>query len=200
MSDPAISLPLNELPSEIHLISPSIEVRAVSVDSQLCRRPKGIDGKDEKEKSMRTNQNTVGIRIMLSAVVISLLLVSTAQGQTDLPVYRGKFTLTDQVRWRERVLGPGDYTITIESSGTPTIAIVSKADGTAGFRVVSTIRSGPASGVNALLAQDKDGQLTVHSLSLADLGMVLIYDPSLARESVQEARLSRTVPVMWAKK
>jgi hypothetical protein len=149
---------------------------------------------------MRTHQNTVGIRMMLIAVVMSLFLATTAQGQTDLPVYRGKFTLTDQVRWGKSVLGPGDYTITIQSSGTPTIALVSKADGTAGFRVVSTIRSGPASGVNALLAQDKDGQLTVHSLSLADVGMVLIYDPSLARKSVREARVSRTVPVLSAKK
>ncbi len=149
---------------------------------------------------MRRDQNAVGIRMMLSAVVMSLLFVGVAQGQTDLPVYRGKFTLTDQVCWGKRVLGPGDYTITLQSTGTPAIAVVSKADGTARFRVVSTIRSGPASRVNALLAQDKDGQLTVHSLSLADLGMVLIYDASLARESVRDARVSRTVPVMWAKK
>ena len=36
----------------------------------------------------------------------------------------------------------------------------------------------------------------MHSLSLPDLRVVLIYDPSLARESVKEARVSRTVPVM----
>jgi hypothetical protein len=40
----------------------------------------------------------------------------------------------------------------------------------------------------------------VHSLALADLGMVLIYDPTLAREAVQEARTSQSVPVTWAKK
>jgi len=40
-------------------------------------------------------------------------------------------------------------------------------------------------GVNALLVKEKDGQLTVHSLSLTDLGMVLFYDPSLAREPVE---------------
>jgi hypothetical protein len=149
---------------------------------------------------MRTDQNAVGIRIILIAIVTSRFLVVAAQGQTDLPVYRGKFTLTDQVCWGKSVLGPGDYTITIHSSGTPAIATVSKAYGTASFRVVSTTRGGPPRGVNALLARDKDGQLTVHSLSLADLGMVLIYDPSLARESVREARARRTVPVLSAKK
>jgi hypothetical protein len=30
--------------------------------------------------------------------------------------------------------------------------------------------------------------------------MILIYDPRLAREPVQEARGSHTIPVMWAKK
>jgi hypothetical protein len=40
----------------------------------------------------------------------------------------------------------------------------------------------------------------VHSLALADLRLILIYDPTLARETVREARVSKTVPVMWAKK
>jgi hypothetical protein len=40
----------------------------------------------------------------------------------------------------------------------------------------------------------------VHTLALADLRMVLIYDPTLAREVVQEACASQTVPVTWAKK
>ena len=40
--------------------------------------------------------------------------------------------------------------------------------------------------------KEKDGQLCVHTLALADLGMVLIYDPALAREVVQEARASQT--------
>jgi hypothetical protein len=40
----------------------------------------------------------------------------------------------------------------------------------------------------------------VHTLALADLRMVMIYDPALAREVVQEACASQTVPVTWAKK
>ena len=55
-------------------------------------------------------------------------------------------------------------------------------------------------GVNALLLKDdKEGQLKVHSLSLANLGIVLTYDVSLARESAEKARVNRTVPVVWAK-
>ena len=41
----------------------------------------------------------------------------------------------------------------------------------------------------------------MHTLALADLRMVLIYDPAaLAREVVQEACASQTVPVTWATK
>lgn len=149
---------------------------------------------------MRTNQRVAGIRMLLATLAMSLLFVGTVRAQGEFPVCRGKFTLPYQVHWGKSVLPPGDYTITIQSTGTPTIALISKAEGNGSIRVVSGVRSGPTNGVNALLVKDKDGQLTVHSLSLADLGMVLIYDPSLARESVQEARVSRTVPVMWAKK
>ena len=149
---------------------------------------------------MRTNLGVPRIKMLPVTLLMSLLCVGTIYAQRDLPVYRGKFTLSYQVHWGKSVLQPGDYTITVQSTGTPTIALIGKADGDADIRVVSTVRSGPTNGVNALLVRDKDGQPTVHSLSLADLGMVLIYDPSLARESVQEARVSRTVPVMWAKK
>jgi hypothetical protein len=48
MSQPANSLPLNELQSEVHLSLPSIEVRALSLDSQLIGGPKGTDGRRQK--------------------------------------------------------------------------------------------------------------------------------------------------------
>src|SRR6266700_4026407 len=132
---------------------------------------------------MRTNQRVAGIKMLLATLVMSLLCVGTVQAQ--FPVYRGKFTLPYQVHWGMSVLEPGDYTITIQSTGIPIIALISKADGTGGTRVVTGVRDQPTNGVNALLLKHKDGELTVHSLSLADLRMVLIYDPPLARESVQ---------------
>lgn len=149
---------------------------------------------------MRANQTVAGIRMLLATLVISLFCVGMMQAQGELAVYRGRFALSYQVHWGKSVLQPGDYTITILSTGLPTFALIGKADGSWGTQVVSGVHSGPTKGVNALLVKDKDGQLTVHSMSLADLGMVLIYDPSLALETVQEARISRTVPVMLAKR
>jgi hypothetical protein len=154
----------------------------------------------KRRNTMRSNQILLGIKMMLATLVLSLLFVGTAQAQGELTVYFGKFTLAHQVQWGKSVLLPGNYTITIESTATPVIALVQKADGHAAIRVMSGVLDHNTNGINALLIKDKDGRLTVHSLSLAQLGMVLIYDPSLAQEPVQEARLSQSVPVLWARK
>lgn len=148
---------------------------------------------------MRTNQILPGIKMMLATLVLSLLFVGTAQAQGDLTVYFGMFTLAHQVQWGKSVLPPGNYTITINSTATPVIALIHKVDDHLAIRVMSRARDDKTNGVDALLIKEKDGQLTVHSLSLAKLGMVLIYDPRLAQEPVREARVSRTVQVMSAR-
>jgi len=148
---------------------------------------------------MERKQRMAGTALLMAALLTSLFFVGNAGAQAP-PAYVGTFTLTNQIHWGKSVLQPGNYTITMKSVGNPIIALVRKADGDAVTYVMSRARSENTSGVNALLIKEKDGQLRVHSLALADLGMVLIYDPSLARETVQEARVSQTIPVMWAKK
>lgn len=149
---------------------------------------------------MQRNRNLTQTALLVAALLTSLLFVGTARAQAQSPAYVGKFTLAYEVVWGKSVLQPGNYTITIKSTGAPIIALIRNSDGDAVTHVVSGSRSDNTNGVNALLIKEKGGQFTVHSLALADLGMVLIYDPSLARETVQEARVSQTVPVMWAKK
>ena len=150
---------------------------------------------------MSRKLSVAGTRTMLLAVLLtSLCFVGTARAQGQSPAYVGKFTLSYQVVWGKSALQPGNYTITIKSTGAPMVALVRNSDGDAVTHVVSGARSGNPNGVNAILIKEKDGQLKVHSLALADLGMVLIYDPALAREAVQEARTSQSVPVTWAKK
>jgi hypothetical protein len=141
-----------------------------------------------------------GTALLVAVLLTSLFFVGTALAQGQSPAYVGKFTLTYQIHWGKSVLQPGNYTITIKSIRTPIIALIRKADGDPVTNVMSGGRSRNTNGVNGLLIEEKDGQLIVHSLALADLGMVLIYDPTLAREKVQEARVSQTVPVMSAKK
>jgi len=149
---------------------------------------------------MERNQRVTGTALLVVALLTSLCFVGTARAQGQSPAYVGKFTLTYQIHWGESVLQPGNYTITIKSTGDPIIALIRKADGDAVTHVISGARSGNTKGENALLIKEKNGELSVYSLALADLGMVLIYDPTLARKPVQEAGVSHNVPVMWAKK
>jgi hypothetical protein len=155
---------------------------------------------DKRRKTMERNQRMAGTALLVAALLTSLLFAGTARAQGQSPAYVGKFTLTYQIHWGKSVLQPGNYTITIRSTGTPIIALIRNVNGDAVTHVMSGARSENTNGANALLIKEKDGQLSVHSLALADLGMVLIYDPSLAQEKVQEARVSHTVPVIWAKK
>jgi hypothetical protein len=149
---------------------------------------------------MQENRKMIGMAMLVAALLTSLFFVGTARAQGQFPAYVGKFTLSYKVVWGNSVLQPGDYTITIKSIGAPIVALVRNSEGDAVTHVVSGARSRNPNGVNAILIKEKDGQLKVYSLALADLGMVLIYDPLLARETVEQARVTHTVPVMWAKK
>ena len=149
---------------------------------------------------MRRKLSLAGTTMLLAALLTSLFFSGTARAQGRSPAYVGKFTLSYQVVWGNSVLQPGNYTITIKSIGAPIVALVRNSEGDAVTHVVSGARSRNPNGVNAILIKEKDKQLKVYSLALADLGMVLIYDPTLAREAVQEARTSQSVPVTWAKK
>jgi hypothetical protein len=116
------------------------------------------------------------------------------------PVYSGKFTLPTQVQWSKNVLEPGNYTITINSAGMPIVATIRKIDGNAVINVMSGARSEHTNGANALhLKLLEDGQLSVQSLSLADLGIALTYDRSAGRGTVEEAGVRQTVAVLLAK-
>lgn len=150
---------------------------------------------------MQRNRKLAGMTLILLATMLTnLFLVGTARAQGQAPAYFGKFTLPYQVRWGGRVLQPGDYTVTIKSTGSPMIALIRAADGNAVTYVMNGSLSEHTNGVNALLIRERGGQLIVHSLALADLGMVLIYDPSLVKEPVREAGVKREVPILSAKK
>jgi len=139
-------------------------------------------------------------RIFLVALVITPLFVwsGRAQGTAD-SAYLGKFTLTQQIHWGKSSLPPGHYTLTIVSSSSPVIVKVQNEGTGESFRVVTSIHEEKTSGVNGLFLQAKNGQQTVHSLSVPEIGMVFIYEPVLANKPVLETQASQIVPVQLAK-
>jgi len=138
-------------------------------------------------------------KLFVAALVMTLLLVGRAQAQGADAVYHGTFTLTQQIHWGKSVLRPGHYTMTIASSGNPVIVKVQNEDTGESFRVVTGVHEERTTGPNALLLQWKNGQQLVHSLSLPELGMVLIYEPALTYEPVLDAYASQAVSVQLAK-
>ena len=149
---------------------------------------------------MRTHRVLAVTKMFLVALVMTPLFVSTARAQGSDTVYRGTFTLTQQINWGKSVLHPGHYTMTIASIGNPAIVKVQNEDTGEGFRVVTGVREETTAGTSALFLQAKNGRATVHSLSLPQLGIVLIYEPGLTREPVLEAHAGQAVPVLLAKK
>ena len=149
---------------------------------------------------MRRIQKTAQTMLLMAFLAGSLFFARPAHAQAQRPAFFGTFTLPYQVRWGGSVLQPGKYSVTIKSTGSPMIALVRTADGNAVTYVVNGSISTHTNSENALLLREKKGQFVVHSLDLADLGVVLIYDPTLAKEPVMEARVKQTVPVMSAKK
>jgi len=149
---------------------------------------------------MKNVQAAAVSRILFAVLGVSLVAGGIAAAQVDIPVFMGKFTLTTPVHWDETVLQPGDYTITIGSIGTPTAALVRDGSGRPVARFMTGIADGRRNATNALLIQEKGGQLRVYALALAGPGKVLVYDPALAREAALEARAAQTVPVTLAER
>ena len=138
----------------------------------------------------------------LAAMAASLALAWAARAHDISARFVGKFTLTSPVQWGKSTLRPGTYSIRIESTNHPVKAYISRDDSTSYFaiRVVSFATDDYRSGSNALHLEFRKGSLVVHSLALADLKTVLIYDASPAPKNVEDARANTSIPVLVARK
>jgi hypothetical protein len=180
---------------------PSIEVfRGVFHSPPIGRRQNQKPARKKGRKTMRNLRAIAITKLFLAALAMTLVFAGRAQAQGADTVYRGTFTLTQQIHWGRSVLRPGHYTMTMASIGSPAIVKIQNEDTGEGFRVVTAVREETTAGTSALFLQAKNGRASVYSLSLPQLGIVLIYEPTLAREPVLEARAGMTVPVLLAKK
>lgn len=149
---------------------------------------------------MRRKFGVMGTALVVLGLLATLSLTATASAQIGPARYVGRFTLQSSVHWGRSTLQPGTYTVTIWSEESPVIALIRDSQGRAVTFVTSGIRNSRTDGLNALLIREKDGQLRVYSLALADLEMDVIYDRASTQEKPHQARVSQTVPVLWASK
>lgn len=149
---------------------------------------------------MKLKQSILWATFFLGALAASLTLAGAARAQEVSARFAGKFTLASPVHWGKATLPAGTYTVRIDSTTRPIMATIQNDRSTFAIRVMSLATSDYHNGSNALRLKVRNGSLVVHSLVLADLDTVLIFDPSPAQEKVQEAHADPTVPVLVARK
>lgn len=138
--------------------------------------------------------------MLLAGVLLATCL--SARSARAQSAFEGKFTLPFEAHWGQAMLPAGDYQLSITTTGNPTMVII--RDAKSGRHVASVappIRQ-DATGESALLIGTRGTQRVIHSLRVAELGVVFISDPALAhgRPVREEARETQVVPVLQAKK
>ena len=136
---------------------------------------------------------------LLAALAAGLTLARAARAQSVSPSFVGKFTVTSTVQWGKSTLPPGTYDLRIDGTTLPVMAFIHNDQYTVSTRVVSCVTEDYTSGSNALHLITKNGHIAVQSLTLADLKTAVVFEPSPARERVEEARADSTV-VLVARK
>jgi len=148
---------------------------------------------------MNFKRSILQATFFLVALAASLILAGAVRAQAVSPQFVGKFTLTSTVHWGKGTLPPGNYSLRINLTATPIMAAIRNESDTLVATVMTRSIADYTRGPNALQLNTKNGQTVVRSLVLADLNMVLVFDPSPAHERIEEARADSTV-VLVARK
>ena len=107
-----------------------------------------------------------------------------------------------EVRWGQAVLPAGEYLLRFEDVQTGVFVVIQGAKSGKGIAYLAPKTKSQAQGKSALLIAEVGNRWVVHSLRLAELGEVFIYEPALARgaEDVREAHKVQTLPVVAVKR
>jgi len=147
--------------------------------------------------SLKKNFSTV--QLLALGLLVSFLWASVANAA---PRYRGRFTLPYEVRWGQAVLPAGEYLLRFEDLQTRVFLVIQDAKSGKEVAYLAPKTKSEAQGKSALLIAEVGNQQVVHSLRLAELGEVFIYEPALARgaEDVREAHKVQTLPIVAVKR
>lgn len=139
--------------------------------------------------------------LMIQLLTLGLLVCFLGAGVANAaPLYRGRFTLPYEVRWGLTVLPAGDYLLRFEDVSTRVFVVIKDAKSGKDVAMLATLAISDAKGRSALLVASEGNQRVVHSLRLAELGEVFVYEAALSARDVREANAMQTLPVLAAKK
>jgi hypothetical protein len=149
---------------------------------------------------MKTNiaRNTIRVTLLAAALLASALWTGPAKAQAG---FQGQFTLSQETRWGQAVLAPGDYELKIVSANVGPLVVIRDAKS---LRTVAyeslNIREDSSEGASALLIRTRGNEHVVCTLRIAELGESIIYErPTTRRNAEEEARKTQTIPILVAK-
>ena len=148
---------------------------------------------------MNLKKNPSTLQLLTLGLLISLLCASVAQAA---PLYGGKFTLPYAVRWGQHVLPAGEYQLRFRDVQTSVFVVIQDAKSGKDVAYLMPVTKSEARGTSALLIANDGDHRVVHSLRLAELGEVFIFEPALAHgvSDVRQADTMQTLPVVAMKK
>jgi len=148
---------------------------------------------------MKLKKGLSTVHLLTLGLLISLLCASVAQAT---PLYRGKFTLPYAVRWGQAVLPVGEYQLKFRDVQARVFVVIQDAKSGKEVAYLAPVTNSEIQGTSALLIAYDGDQRVVHSLRLAELDEVFIFELALARGvgGVREARTMQTLPVVAMKK
>jgi hypothetical protein len=137
---------------------------------------------------MKTLRN-LALTKFLPVAMGAICFLPLANAQTG---FQGKFTLQEQVRWGRATLPPGNYTVTLGSSGMPNTAILRSGDRKRTLLVVAGAHGDARSRGSYLVITGFGRQRHVTSLNLGEQGISLIYDLGGEHNLQEESSLTRS--------
>ena len=146
-----------------------------------------------KSKTMR-----LAMKVRLFAVVLLATFAFAAAARAD--TMAAKFNLPFEVHWGKKILPPGEYSVTMNSSSN--IARVESVHGKIAFFTPIPTMVYNRTGNTALYVLVHGDERIVRSLNLPLRGISLVYRPATEaeREMLAKADHLQTVPVITAAK
>jgi hypothetical protein len=148
---------------------------------------------------MNLKKNLSTVQLLTLGLLVSFLWAGVANAA---PPYRGRFSLPYEVHWGHAVLPAGEYLLRFVDVQTFVFVVIQDAKSGKEVAYLAPSTKSEAQGKSALLIAEVGNQQVVHSLRLAELGEVFIYEPALARgaEDVREAHKVQTLPIVAVKR
>jgi hypothetical protein len=138
--------------------------------------------------------------LLLAAALMAICTFTTAANAQSQSVRR--FTLPYEVKWNNKVVPAGEYTITTMNADHAHVAFIRSANGRWAMNTLVPKVFNSWKGGDALLITMIGHQHTIISLNLPELGYSLVYQaiPLSEREILAKSGRLETVPVVVAKK